>query len=90
MKTFSSANLVSRASTANLQTMDDHTSTNSVPHHAGRSMSVPNDHYTVKRDLAKELEEINKKKAKQNGAGDPGKLEFVKVDVDNNMVSSKK
>ena len=77
MKTFSSASLASPASTVNLQ-------------HFGRSLSVPNDSYTIKRQISNNHEEDLKKKVKQNGAHDPGKLEFVKVDVDNNMVMEEK
>ena len=77
MKTFSSASLASPASAVNL-------------HHYGRSLSVPNDQYSVKRQLSNNIDEDSKKQLKQNGAGDLGKLEFVKVDVDNNMVRNEK
>ena len=85
MKTFSSASLAQRPSTANLQSLEQ-PAVKEVKHQVSRSLSVPNDHFTG-RTLQTDIEELNKKvKFKQNGAHDPGKLEFVKVDVDNDMV----
>ena len=85
MKTFSSASLAQRPSTTNLHSLE-HQAVKHVKHQVSRSLSVPNDHFTGKQ-LQHDVEAVAKgNKIKENGAHDPGKLEFVKVDVDNNMV----
>ena len=89
LKTFSSASLAQRPSVVNLQSLEQQGGGKQVKRQVSRSLSVPNDHFTG-RQLQTDVEELAKiSKIKQNGAHhDPGKLEFVKVDVDNDMVRS--
>ncbi|KAL4216954.1 Anion exchange protein 3 [Mactra antiquata] len=102
MKTFSQASFSQNASTTNLNAAQNSTrrnsmyqSNNSINHHS-RSHSIPSESYhstkvSINDDINGEnnvREKKSKKKKKTDSVGDPGKLEFVKVDVDNNMATA--
>lgn len=94
MKTFSQASFSSTTNLANLPQNSVarnsiHQSNNSINH--GRSQSLPSETYPVPKVTINDVdqpikEKKSRKKKKDDSVGDPGKLEFVKVDVDNNMV----
>ena len=96
MKTFSSASFNTQSNTnLNQLGQQNHESSKNhlSPPPTNRSMSVPNANHNIQPLNKSELKKLqigfkNDKNKKTNvESHGPGKLEFVKVDVDNNMVS---
>jgi hypothetical protein len=100
MKTFSQASFAQVASATNIPALSHNSHTtnnrNSLPSNGSysRSLSVPNETGSNHRISNHRLSESSqhatkkdKKKKPQQSVGEPGKLELVKMDIDNNMVS---
>ncbi|XP_060562813.1 anion exchange protein 2-like isoform X2 [Ruditapes philippinarum] len=98
MKTFSQASFAQVASATNIPALSHNSHTtnnrNSLPSNGSysRSLSVPNETGSNHRISNHRLSESSqhaakkdKKKKTQQSVGEPGKLELVKMDIDNNM-----
>ena len=98
IKTFSQASFAQVASATNIPALSHNnhmTNNHSFASNASysRSLSVPNDSSSNHKmtnhqssDLSHHSSKKEKKKKQQQSVGDPGKLEFVKTDVDNSLV----
>lgn len=88
IKTLSQASFNQIPSGTNLKALENTYSNMNNGSNGQRSLSVPTDAYhyhtnNVEKSTSKKEKEKEKHK---KGEGDPGMLEFVKVDVENNMV----
>ena len=89
MKTLSQASFSQIPSGTNLAALsNNYNNSNNNGNHTQRSHSLPADTNNLINgsDKSSLINSSKKEKKEEKGAGDPGMLEFVKVDVDNNMV----